>query len=354
MIFIRQSHLRRGLLTLVCIGLLASCDDKDSLQPAIPMVTTPSVVGLTKAAATTTLTGVGLVLGTVTVQSSVTVPAGTVISQSVAPGVIVSPGSSVNLAVSGGGVAVPDVVGLNQTAAATALAGAGLVLGSLTPTSSATVPAGNIIGQSPAAATMTVSGSAVNVTISVGPPASYAYVAGAGSISAYSIGASGQLAPLGISPVAVPNSSQLYETKIDPSGQFLYVVDYGVPGGLYAFSIEQGDGSLVALNGGSPYPTGNAPRSLAFDATGTFLFVLNSEDNSISAFSLDQSTGELSALATYPILGANPSPQPRQMARAGNYLYVADYGANSVEVFAVAAAGALTQGVTGSPFATDT
>jgi len=50
----------------------------------------------------------------------------------------------------------------------------------------------------------------------------------------------------------------------------------------------------------------------------------------------------------------NPNPQPEQMVRAGNYLYVAEYAANSVEVLAIGAGGVLTQGVVGSPFATDT
>lgn len=355
MIFIRRSHWHRGLLTLVCIGLLASCNDKNSLQPGIPMVTAPNVVGMTQAAATSTLEGVGLVLGTVTPIGSVTVPVGAVISQSVAPGVILTPGTSVNITVSSGPTTVPNVVGLTQSAAAAALTGAGLTLGVVTTAGSTTVPAGSVISQSPVATTQVVSGSAVSVTVSAGLPARYAYVANIGSLSAYSIGSAGQLAPLSGSPVPIPGSGQLYESKIDPTGQFLYVVNYGVPGGLYAFSIVQSDGSLVALNGGLPYSAGTLPRSLTFDATGSFLYVLSSNDSSISAFSLDQSTGELSALATYPITEANPSPQPRQLVRAGNYLYVAEYGANSIEVFVIApGTGTLTQGVAGSPFATDT
>ncbi len=220
------------------------------------------------------------------------------------------------------------------------------------------MPAGSVISQTPAAAAMVVSGSAVDLSVSVGPPASYAYVpnAAGGTISAYSINAQGQLTPLAISPIAVPGSVQLYETKIDPTGQFLYVVDSSTPGGLFAFAI-QSDGSLLALNGGLAYPTGNAPQALAFDSTGTFLYVLNLTDNSISAFSLNPATGVLSALATptYPVMSTNPNPQTEQMVRAGNYLYVAEYATNSVEVFAITAGtGALTQGVTGSPFATDT
>ena len=252
----KQSYWQQGALILVLVGLLASCDTKNEPQVPAPTVATPNVVGQTQAAATSAITAAGLVVGTVSTQSSLNVPSGNVISQSVAPGVVVSPGTIVNLVVSNGSVAVPNVVGLTQSAAAAALTGAGLTLGTVTAASSATVPAGTIIGQTPAAAAMAVSGSAVNVSVSVGPAASFAYVANAGdkTISPYSISAAGQLAPLGAA-IPVPGSTELYQTQIDPSGQFLYVVDYTSPGGIFGFAI-QGDGSLVALNGGVSYPTG--------------------------------------------------------------------------------------------------
>jgi 6-phosphogluconolactonase len=355
--FSKKSHWLRSALTVVCVCLLASCNDTDpTATKPIPTVAAPNVVGLTQAAAAAALTNANLALGTVTMQSSAIVPVGSVVSQNPAAGVIILTGATVNVAISSGTVAVPNVVGLTQTAAATALTAAGLTLGTVTPASSASVPAGGVISQTPAAGSMVVSPSAVNLSVSVGPAASYAYVTngGNGTLSAYSINAQGQLAALAISPIAVPGSGQLYESKIDPTGQFLYVVDDAAPGGVYAFVI-QSDGSLTALNGGAPYPAGNSPRSLAFDATGTFLYVLNVADNSISAFSLDPTTGVLSVLATYPIIETNPNPQPQQMARAGNYLYVAEQATNSVEVFAIAAGtGVLTEGVTGSPFATDT
>ena len=64
--------------------------------------TVPNVVGKTQAAATSAITGADLVLGTVTTESSNTVPSGTVISQSPAGGTAVASGSAVNLIVSSG------------------------------------------------------------------------------------------------------------------------------------------------------------------------------------------------------------------------------------------------------------
>ena len=65
-------------------------------------VAVPNVVGQTQAAATTAITGAGLVPGTMTQQASSAVASGNVISESPAAGTNVSSGSTVNLVVSTG------------------------------------------------------------------------------------------------------------------------------------------------------------------------------------------------------------------------------------------------------------
>ncbi|MBK7904866.1 MAG: PASTA domain-containing protein [Proteobacteria bacterium] len=130
--------------------------------------TVPNVVNLTQAAATTALTGAGLVVGTVTQQSSATVAVGRVSSQNPASGVGVAAGSAVNPVISTGPVpapgpvVVPSVLNLPQAAATTAINGAGLVLGTISQSSSTTVPAGSVISQNPNAGTSVVAGSAVS------------------------------------------------------------------------------------------------------------------------------------------------------------------------------------------------
>jgi beta-lactam-binding protein with PASTA domain len=133
-------------------------------------VTVPDVVNLTQSAATSAITGAGLVVGTVTSQSSGTVPSGSVISQSPVSGTSVAAGSAVNLVVSTGpaNVTVPDVVNLTQAAATSAITGAGLVVGTVTSQSS-TVPLGSVISQSPLSGTSVAAGSAVNLVVSTGP-----------------------------------------------------------------------------------------------------------------------------------------------------------------------------------------
>jgi len=65
---------------------------------------------------------------------------------------------------------VPNVVGLTQAAATTAITAVGLTLGTVTTASSTTVAAGLVISQSPAASTSVAAGSAVAIVVSTGPP----------------------------------------------------------------------------------------------------------------------------------------------------------------------------------------
>ena len=135
-------------------------------------ITVPDLVGRTESAARQALQIAALTVGTVTQEASSTVPAGTVIRQNPPAGVLVTSGSQVNLVVSSGPapVNVPNVVGLSQSAAAIALQRAGLTLGTVTQETSATAPAGTVIRQNPAAGTAVLSGSAVGLVLSSGPP----------------------------------------------------------------------------------------------------------------------------------------------------------------------------------------
>jgi hypothetical protein len=75
-------------------------------------------------------------------------------------------------------VAVPNVVGLTQTAATTAITGAGLLVGTVTTAPSSTVPSGSVISETPTAGTEVDVGSAVNLVVSAGAPASITATAG--------------------------------------------------------------------------------------------------------------------------------------------------------------------------------
>ncbi|MCA1903194.1 MAG: PASTA domain-containing protein, partial [Candidatus Hydrogenedens sp.] len=131
----------------------------------------PDVVGLSQSSAESAITGAGLTVGTVTQQCSDTVPAGNVISQTPTAGTQVSPGTTVDLVVSTGlcPVNIPNVVGMSQSSAESAITGAGLTVGTVTQQCSDTVSAGNVISQNPPAETQVSPGAEINLVISTGP-----------------------------------------------------------------------------------------------------------------------------------------------------------------------------------------
>jgi beta-lactam-binding protein with PASTA domain len=133
-------------------------------------VIVPSVLGMTQAAASASITGAGLAVGAVAMQSSATVAAGLVVSESPAAGSSVFTGSAVNLVVSDGAatIAVPNVVGLTQAAATSAITSAGLVVGDVTTQNSASMASGSVISEGPAAGSSVASGSPVSLVISSG------------------------------------------------------------------------------------------------------------------------------------------------------------------------------------------
>ena len=135
------------------------------------MVTVPSVIGMAQATAQSTITGAGLTVGTVTQLPSSSVPAGQVIEQNPASGIYVNEGAAVNLVVSLGlttGV-VPNVIGIAQSLAQSAITSAGFSVGAITTQYHDTIPSGSVISQNPAAGATPTAGSPVDLVVSEGP-----------------------------------------------------------------------------------------------------------------------------------------------------------------------------------------
>ncbi len=182
----------------------------------------------------------------------------------------------------------------------------------------------------------------------------YAYVATEGTLSTYSINPStGGLTASVRSPLSFPTLwpfGGISQIATDPSGQFLYLLDYS---GVYAYAINRNTGALTTV-AGSPFEAESIPTSLAFDPSGTFVYVAGYSgaaapvDTVISAYSVD-SSGALVLLAKYT--GAS---ELSTVVASGNYLYVAGFYTNSITAFSIGPTGELSQNVPGSPFATDT
>jgi hypothetical protein len=207
-------------------------------------VSVPNVVGDTQAAATTALTGAGLTLGTVTMQSSSTVASGSVISENPAAGASVASGSAVALVVSSGPamVAVPNVVGDTQAAATTAITGAGLTVGAVTQQSSATVASGQVISENPAANTSVASGSAVALVISSGPPTHTigATVIGLGANAVVHVFNGADNVPI------AANGSFIFPTAVVSGGS--YSVTVGTPTSAQTCAVQNGSGTVASAN----------------------------------------------------------------------------------------------------------
>ena len=150
----------------------SACADAVKFESAGPsLVTVPECVNIPQASAQSLITGIGLVMGSVSTANHATIVAGNVISTTPAGGTEVPEGSSVDLVVSLGPapVTIPDVGGLNQGAAEAAIVAAGLTVGTVTTAPSVTVPAGDVISQSPIAGISVPPGTNVDLVVSSGP-----------------------------------------------------------------------------------------------------------------------------------------------------------------------------------------
>jgi len=133
--------------------------------------TIPNVVGLSQAAATQALTGIGYVIGTVTSASDPAVPPGDVIKVNPPSGSAANAGSKVDLVISTGPkqqIIVPDVIGYTRQTGEVMLKQAGFQVGTVKSKRSEQVPLGGIDNTSPAAGEMADQGSAVNLEVSSG------------------------------------------------------------------------------------------------------------------------------------------------------------------------------------------
>ena len=132
-------------------------------------VSVPLVINMTYEDAKTKLEGLGLAVSRVDAFSP-TVKKGYVIAQSQAADVLVTAGTKITLTVSKGveRIDVPNVVGKTEAEATQILTAAGFTV---TPqhVDNNTVPAGQVISQSPAAATKADKGSAITIVVSKGP-----------------------------------------------------------------------------------------------------------------------------------------------------------------------------------------
>ncbi|MBF0696177.1 Stk1 family PASTA domain-containing Ser/Thr kinase [Actinomyces bowdenii] len=132
------------------------------------MVSVPDVSGKSQDEARTILQSQGLSVGNATTEDHATVAKDSVIRTDPVSGTSVQRGSTVSLVLSTGQTEVPDLSGMTQEEARSALSDAGLTVGNVTQEESSTVEEGKVVSHSPNKGGQVKQGSEVNIVISSG------------------------------------------------------------------------------------------------------------------------------------------------------------------------------------------
>ncbi len=144
----------------------------------------------------------------------------------------------------------------------------------------------------------------------------------------------------------VPNTNLIYASLGSNAGAT-------ASGGVDVLTFDSSTGTLtklsIILN---PLGSAYSDVGLASDPAGKYLFVSETGTNGIRSFSIDASTGGLTPLAGSPT-AAGSGVGPIVVDSTGSFLYVANLHDNTISAFTLSSAGALTA-ITGSPFATGT
>jgi 6-phosphogluconolactonase (cycloisomerase 2 family) len=165
---------------------------------------------------------------------------------------------------------------------------------------------------------------------------------------AYKIGSDGTLTatdqtnsgPAGTG--ASPSGVAVYPLG-DSSGGYVYTADYDANRiGTFAYGSQ---GTLATIGDGDLSAKATGPRALVIDPAGTFLYVANYLDGTVSTFSIDSTTGLLTYVNQVGTGNmnnvANPGPIALQIDPSNHFLFVANKLDGSLTVFTIAA-GVLT------------
>jgi 6-phosphogluconolactonase (cycloisomerase 2 family) len=185
------------------------------------------------------------------------------------------------------------------------------------------------------------------------PNGQYAYMIATSTnttVTVFTVDATtGVLTNAGFTPTVVSGTVDKTFSLVDPYGRFLFVSDQNASttGAIYAFDINQTNGALTAVTG-SPFTANlNVPAGLAVDQSGSYLYASNSATtgtnaNTIAGFQIDSTTGALTPLATPTVTNSLDSPYYMAWDPTGTYLYVPNNGNATVSSFTLGTGGALT------------
>src|SRR6266568_1460525 len=186
----------------------------------------------------------------------------------------------------------------------------------------------------PTAVTVAASGAYVYI-------AAYDATAGGGYVFGFTVNSDGTLTALN---GGTPFAAGAHPSAIvsDSGGNYLYVTD-AANSNVLGYQINAG---LLTPLSSSPFPAGSQPSAIAIDATNKFAFVTNAQDSNVIVYSIGG--GTLTALGTYPTglqpvaIGIDPSKN--------QFIYTANFLGNTVSGFALQANDGSLLISQGSPF----
>jgi 6-phosphogluconolactonase len=155
-------------------------------------------------------------------------------------------------------------------------------------------------------------GFASSVGVAIDPGGKFLFVADhmAQAIVPYQIsGANGGLTPLSALPAPAPSCNGVachnnsLRVTVHPTAKLVYATNVDAAT-VSAFSLVNGGLSPIM-----DFTTGQHPYDATFDAAGSFLFVANKVDNTISAFSVNANTGMLTPVAGSPFPAGGQGPE---------------------------------------------
>src|SRR5258708_38355000 len=146
------------------------------------------------------------------------------------------------------------------------------------------------------------------------------------------------------------NSTAL-QVAVDPLGKYLYLATIAltipstVPAQAYGYSIDSSTGALAPV-AGTPFQLSSVTGVFSWHPSGNFLYMANSNGQSIDVYSIDRATGKSSLV---PPVATCINPTTVRFSPSGKFAYTAcsmdanhDPKSASVESFAVGADGTLT------------
>ena len=184
-------------------------------------------------------------------------------------------------------------------------------------------------------------------SLAVDPSGKYLYVVnlkGAtstsyGSISQYTIGADGKLAPM--APAAVAEGGLFTDIAVHPTGKWAYAPSSN---NSKSTVVQNTLGTTGALTTTSTTPGGLFPVFLAIHPSGNFLYVADSAF--ISQYTINPTTGALTAMTPATVPAFNTGGHTTfaiTVHPSGKYAYVTDYYGGILEYTIDAVTGALSQ-----------